>query len=608
MSAPLARVPPWAEKIRRAYLSGETSLFVLHMNVFDRVLSGGELHDLPRYLGRVLFGANKRNILIYTPSTGVEVVRASSEIRDIEELCTKKSATQLIPLLEAILMSTDSTALIIPYADMLVPPGEANLLGEQDRASVIALHRWSLSKELADKDNIVVLLSEALSGLHPKLVTNPRVTTVELPLPDETERAELIRHCDDSLPEPLVTRLAAYGAGLKGVQIAALITPRIPSDLDEEQRREFILDLLHDEAHAEERADKLATITRGMSPAEIRTLLRPELPAAAAQADTSDEDGALLALFAQRKREIIERECAGLIEFIDPKHDLSAVGGLEGVKEELAQVADAFRKQDRIRCPMGMLFVGPMGCGKTFVASAFVKQTGLPAVRLKNFRSKWVGSTESNLETVLHMVRALGPIVLIIDEGDRALADEGESDGGTGSRVIARLKEFMSDPENRGLVMIILMTNRPDKLDIDIKRAGRLDKKIPFFYAEHPKDVEAVLTAVFRRHGVKVAVDYEVDRATTSERLLGYSNADIEAVALLAHELALRAATAVTASVLGAAIVDYVPSRDLDMLEFMELLAAFEASRRSLLPERLRGLSSEELNQRLKLKRLAIRA
>jgi transitional endoplasmic reticulum ATPase len=205
-------------------------------------------------------------------------------------------------------------------------------------------------------------------------------------------------------------------------------------------------------------------------------------------------------------------------------------------------------------------------------------------------------------------VRALGPIVLIIDEGDRALADEGESDGGTGSRVIARLKEFMSDPENRGLVMIILMTNRPDKLDIDIKRAGRLDKKIPFFYAEHPKDVEAVLTAVFRRHGVNVDVNYETERATTSERLLGYSNADIEAVALLAHELALRAGTPVTSSVLGAAIVDYVPSRDLDMLEFMELLAAFEASRRSLLPERLRGLSSEELNQRLKLKRAAIRA
>ncbi|MDB4989980.1 MAG: ATPase central domain protein, partial [Myxococcaceae bacterium] len=152
------------------------------------------------------------------------------------------------------------------------------------------------------------------------------------------------------------------------------------------------------------------------------------------------------------------------------------------------------------------------------------------------------------------------------------------------------------------------MTNRPDKLDVDMKRAGRLDKKIPFFYAEHATDVEAVLGAVFRRHGVATELDYALDRSTTSERLLGYSNADIEAVALLAHELSGRASSKVTASVLSNAIQDYVPSRDSDMLEFMELLAAFEASRRSLLPERLRGLSSEELNLRLKQKRAAIRA
>jgi hypothetical protein len=59
--------------------------------------------------------------------------------------------------------------------------------------------------------------------------------------------------------------------------------------------------------------------------------------------------------------------------------------------------------------------------------------------------------------------------------------------------------------------------------------------------------------------------------------------------------------------VLAHAVDDYVPSRDADMLEYMELLAAFEASRRSLLPERLRGLTSEALNQRLKEKRAAIR-
>jgi transitional endoplasmic reticulum ATPase len=603
-----SRGPGWAEQLRRSYLSGETSLFVLHRNVFDRVLHKGATYDVPHYLAQVLFRENKRNILIYTPSVGVEVVQASAEIRGIPELQQKKPAGQMLGVLEAILLSTDSTALIVPYADMLVPPGDANLLGEQDRAAVIALHRWSLHTELGKKDNIVVLLTETLAGLHPKLVSNPRVSTIELPLPAAEERTALIRHCDPSLPDALVARLAAHGAGLKAVQIAGLVTPRPASDLDEAERRRFIAELLREEPHAQERAEKLATMTRGMSQHEIRKLLRPGQPAERAPSEQNDEDGMWLSLFGQRKREIIERECAGLIEFIEPKHDLDAVGGLVGVKEELAQVADAFRARDRARCPMGMLFVGPMGCGKTFVANAFVKRTGLPAVRLKNFRSKWVGSTESNLETVLHMVKALGPIVLIIDEGDRALADEGESDGGTGSRVIARLKEFMSDPDNRGLVMVILMTNRPDKLDVDIKRAGRLDKKIPFFYPDRAEDVEAVLQAVFRRHAVEVTVDFQAQRADTSERLVGYSNADIEAVALLAHELAQRAKGPVDAEILRTASVDYVPSRDVDMLEYMELLAAFEASRRSLLPERLRELSSEELNQRLKRKRAAIRS
>jgi SpoVK/Ycf46/Vps4 family AAA+-type ATPase len=87
---------------------------------------------------------------------------------------------------------------------------------------------------------------------------------------------------------------------------------------------------------------------------------------------------------------------------------------------------------------MGLLFTGPMGTGKTFVAEAFVRESGLTGIKLKNFRSKWVGSTESNLEKILDVVRAIGNIIVIIDEGDRSFGsggEGGETDGGTGSRV-----------------------------------------------------------------------------------------------------------------------------------------------------------------------------
>jgi SpoVK/Ycf46/Vps4 family AAA+-type ATPase len=241
-----------------------------------------------------------------------------------------------------------------------------------------------------------------------------------------------------------------------------------------------------------------------------------------------------------------------------------------------------------------------MGTGKTFIAKAFVKASGLSAVTLKNFRSKWVGSTEANLEKVLGMVKALGPIILIIDEGDRSFGGQSEdTDGGTSSRVIARLKEFMSDPDNRGQVLFILMTNRPDKLDIDIKRAGRIDRKIPFFYPDTPEDVEAVLKAIFARYKLGEAIDWTVARDTTSAKLVGYSNADLEAVCLLALNMAGEGSTVDRACFEGA-IADYVPARDAGMLEYMEMLAVFEASRRSMLPQRYRDMTQEDFNLRLR--------
>src|SRR5207253_7421831 len=182
------------------------------------------------------------------------------------------------------------------------------------------------------------------------------------------------------------------------------------------------------------------------------------------------------------------------------------------VKKDLLAVAKNIQDGRRNRCPMGILFTGPMGTGKTFVCEAFAKESGLTAIVLKNFRSKWVGATEGNLEKILSVIQAIGQILVIIDEGDRSFgsgSEGGESDGGTSSRVIARIKEFMSNTENRGRVLFVLMTNRPDKLDIDIKRAGRLDRKIPFLYPQTGEEVTNVLRAQFKKNKVKAEIDFE---------------------------------------------------------------------------------------------------
>ena len=88
----------------------------------------------------------------------------------------------------------------------------------------------------------------------------------------------------------------------------------------------------------------------------------------------------------------------------------------------------------------------------------------------------------------------------------------------------------MSATRNRGRVLYVLMTNRPDKLDIDIKRAGRLDRKIPFFYAAEADEIEPVLKAQLKRHEVNHGMEFPRDREAVSQRLVGYSNADLEAI------------------------------------------------------------------------------
>ena len=419
-------------------------------------------------------------------------------------------------------------------------------------------------------------------------------------MPTTDERRAVIKHVNPGLDDAWIARLADITAGLKAVQVKAILSPPPPAEEDADARFRFLKSLVGDEA----RARKLAAVTGGMSHDEIRDLIGAKDPPKVVD-DQAEERDEVLDLIARRKREIIERECFGLIEFVEPGHDFSVVGGIEEVKKELTSVARYIREGRRNRVPMGMLFTGPMGTGKTFVAEAFVKESGLTGIKLKNFRSKWVGATESNLERILSVVQGIGNVIVILDEADRSFGsggEGGETDGGTSSRVVARLKEFMSDTSNRGRVLFILMTNRPDRLDIDIKRAGRLDRKIPFMYPQTTDEVEAVLLAQFRKHRLKAEIEFPRDRAAVSAPIVGYSNADFEAVALLANDYSAERAgpdATLTVDDFKQAIADYLPSRDVEMLEYMELLAVFEASNRRMLPAKYAKLTVDELQTRL---------
>jgi ATP-dependent 26S proteasome regulatory subunit len=590
--------PPWADELKRRYLRGEASLFVLFGNVHDLVLSGDKLLTVPDYLAESL--AKKDTIIRYNVATGCRFVKKGTKIEGLEELMLQRAPDKVLPVLEKLLFTSSNVALIIEYAEMVAPVGDASFSSEADRIAVVTLQRWSISPQLEATDNIVILLSEVASELSPKIVANPRVAAVKVPMPTADERRAVIKHVGGPNLDPAwVDRLTDISAGLKAVQIKGILRPAPPGEEDADARLRFIKGLVGDET----RARKLAAITAGMAHDEIRDLIGAK-DAPPSSAGDEERHEQVLGLIAKRKREIIERECFGLIEFVEPAFDFSVVGGIEEVKRELQSIARNIREGRRNRVPMGLLFTGPMGTGKTFVAEAFVKESGLTGIKLKNFRSKWVGATESNLERILGVVQGIGNVIVIIDEGDRSFGgggDDGDGDGGTSSRVIARLKEFMSDTSNRGRVLFILMTNRPDKLDIDIKRAGRLDRKIPFLYPQAPEEVEQVLLAQLRKHKLKTEIELPRDRAQVSQPIVGYSNADFEALALLANDYAAERGpdAPVTVADFTKSIADYLPSRDLEMLEYMELLAVFEASNRRMLPAKYARLTVDELQARL---------
>lgn len=598
--------PPWAQELRRRYRRREASLFILHGNVFDRVVSEGKLISISAYLAQML-GESKTTVLAFNMSTGGTLLK--SDLAMNTEIVSR-DPSKVLPIIERMLRTSNGIAVLLEYAETIAPAADTNFLSDGDRGNVVTLHRWSLAPEMDSLDNIVVLVVENLAELHPKLVTNPKIATIKVEIPNEEERQEVIKICSPNAEEAWVTRLASVTAGLKAIQIESILRPAEPEN-EVAARQSFIARLLG--PGNDERASKLAHLTGGMDRDAIKDLVAPHASPLLLSQDQRQEQDGVDRLIAARKREILERECFGLVEFVEPKHDFSAVGGIDAIREELLRIAQAIRSGQTSRVPMGLLFTGPMGTGKTFVAEAFARESGLTTIKLKNFRSKWVGSTEGNLEKILSVIQAIGQVLVIIDEMDRAFGNSEGDDGGTSSRVIARIKEFMSDPRNRGRILFILMTNRPDKLDIDIKRAGRIDRKIPFFYPQTVEEVESVVQVQLGRHRILADLNFRQDHELLNP-LVGLSNADIEATMLLAAEYAEARAldsesptkVIVDASILAQAIKDYLPARDTKMLEFMELLAVFETSNRKMLPPRYANLSAEDLQNRLSVLRLEI--
>ncbi|NBX30816.1 AAA family ATPase, partial [bacterium] len=267
-------------------------------------------------------------------------------------------------------------------------------------------------------------------------------------------------------------------------------------------------------------------------------------------------------------------------------------------KHRLQADARAIQRGQFESAPMGYLICGPVGTGKSFIAECYAGSVGIPCAVLKNFRSKYVGETEGNLEHALDVLRSLGPVVVIIDEADAALGNRDQGgDSGTSARVFSMIARQMGDTRYRGKIVWMLLTSRPDLLPIDLKRQGRAEVHIPLFYPHDQAEMDAMFTAMARKCHVKLApgLPGPVDLS------LGLSGADIESVVLAARRKGLERASdagqpppdTISADDLKAALDDFMPSAQGLEKEMQEIAAVLECTEKRFLPDRWKDKVNE---------------
>ena len=557
--------PAWAERLGDAYLSGTSCVFLLHGNVRDLVPVAAPPADgkgaadawgtVPDFLSREMFG-RWDVVLGYDVGKGLRPLAGAdpTRLRTMAQWLTERlgnAATwprdpdQAIAAIDAILERNlidppeqrKRIAVVLDYAQYLAPAGDAAAGARGGAGRLVRILAWATNPLLRRVNVAVVLLADALAEMHPRLVANPAVTAIDVPLPDGAERERF-------------ALAAAAAAGMPAERTDAV--------------------------------KRAAALSAGLTLESLRAVI------ALSAREGSPPDGPE---FAAKKKDLIERSCHGLVEFIQPRLTLDAVAGHEAAKDRLQADARAIRRGQLESAPMGYLICGPVGTGKSFIAECYAGSVGIPCAVLKNFRSKYVGETEGNLEHALDVLRSLGPVVVIIDEADAALGNRDQGgDSGTSARVFSMIARQMGDTRYRGKIVWMLLTSRPDLLPIDLKRQGRAEVHIPLFYPHDQAEMDAMFTAMARKCGVKLApgLPGPVDLA------LGLSGADIESVVLAARRKGLdRAADAgtqapetISADDLRAALDDFMPSAQGLEKEMQEIAAVLECTEKRFLPDR----------------------
>jgi ATPase family protein associated with various cellular activities (AAA) len=541
--------PDWAAQLSLAFESGASGQFVLYGNVHDRLAVGGRIVNIERYIQDELL-AGFEVVFAYDLGNGLTLERGGDRLAQ-----WSPAAPAALPRepLEAVRFvsrylrylgnlsslgrgENPQVALIIRGADQLLP---ADGNGFEHGSLTSLVRDWAATAPFAQLSFASLLIADNLNDLEPLIAFSPHTSRVRIPLPAvaELQAALTMLQKQYATAIPADSNLASLAGALSGVSVSAL--------------------------------EQLAKMRSHGQQALLPTDL------------------------ANVKKEMVERDAPGLVEFIDSKRTLEDFHGQDGLKKWLRQDVALWRAGDLKALPMGYLVCGPIGTGKTFLVECLAGEAGAPVVKLKNFRDKWVGSSEGNLEKIFRLIRALGRCIVFIDEADQSLGrrDSGSGDSGLSGRLYSMIAQEMSDTGNRGRIVWILASSRPDLIEVDLKRPGRVDVKVPLLPTATRAESAGLIGALARRY--QLAISAEELKQLEPQLPLLLTPGAAEALVVKAYRVS-RTENVAGAAALARCLEGYQNPVPQDVLEFQMRLAVREATDLAFVPESLRHLADSD--------------
>lgn len=431
---------------------------------------------------------------------------------------------------------------IVDRLDLIVPPADKGVMPDGKLALLDLFHRIGTNYELDGNGNILIMLTPDLEGVHADLRNSSSgIRAIEVTPPTFEQRLDYLQ---------------------------VLL-----------QRKSSVVDFDLGISQAE-----LAAQTAGLGRRHIEDLVLRAIK----------NDGKLtLEMVRERKSQQIAAEYAEVLEIMETDVTLDMVGGHDATKRYLRDwvIAPMLDEELREFTPLGLLFIGPAGTGKTFMAKAVARETGLNAVLLRadKIKGSLVGESERRLAKALQGIEALAPCLVFLDEIDQKIrrTEAGAGDGGSAveMNLFGRLLEFFGDTSHRGRIVCVAASNRPDLVDAALKRPGRFDTKIPFFPPDNAAERADVLQRLLKRFGLTDGLDQNtVD--TIAETTDNYTQAELERLVVMARGISRIGRTNINAALVGAHARLKASTAD---IQRQTAIALAECDDLELVPERWRS-------------------